>query len=127
MEVEYEVNANEAAPNATCKGVIRRVDIRDSQAMITRNIVHDLNPLVLAAKRLRTSGSVIVLFDGLKVPNFVRYGSTLRAQQDSVVNKSAFGGATAGAQTSPRRWGTLTLQESHQIQAPFTVQGEKPL
>ncbi|KAH7945522.1 hypothetical protein HPB49_011892 [Dermacentor silvarum] len=77
MEVEYEVNAYKAAPNATCKGVIRRVDIRDSQAMITRNIVHDLNLLALAAKRIKTSGSVIVLFDELKVPNFVRYGSTL--------------------------------------------------
>lgn len=68
MEVEYEVNAYEAAPNATCKGVIRRVDIRDSQAMITRNIVHDLNPLALVAKRIRTSGSVIVLLDGSKCP-----------------------------------------------------------
>ncbi|XP_054917180.2 uncharacterized protein [Dermacentor andersoni] len=77
MEAEYEVNAYEAAPHATCKGVIRRVDIRDYQAMITRNIVHDLNPLALAAKRIKTSESVIVLFDGLKVPNFVRYGSTL--------------------------------------------------
>lgn len=68
MEVEYEVNAYEAASNATCKGVIRRVDIRDSQAMITRNIVHDLNPLALVAKRIRTSGSVIVLLDGSKCP-----------------------------------------------------------
>ncbi|KAH7965111.1 hypothetical protein HPB49_003426 [Dermacentor silvarum] len=77
VETEYEVNAYETAPHATCKGVIRRVDIRDTQAIITRNIVHDLNPLALAAKRITTSGSVIVLFDGLKVPNFVRYGSTL--------------------------------------------------
>ncbi|XP_070388661.1 uncharacterized protein [Dermacentor albipictus] len=77
MEAEYEANAYEAAPHATCKGVIRRVDIRDSQAIITRNIVHDWNPLALAAKRIKTSGSVIVLFDELKVPNFVRYGSTL--------------------------------------------------
>ncbi|KAH7965870.1 hypothetical protein HPB49_011678 [Dermacentor silvarum] len=77
VETEYEVNAYETAPHATCKGVIRRVDIRDTQAIITRNIVHDLNPLALAAKRIKTSGSVIVLFDGLKVPNFVRYGSTL--------------------------------------------------
>ncbi|KAH7948889.1 hypothetical protein HPB49_002925 [Dermacentor silvarum] len=77
VETEYEVNAYETAPHATYKGVIRRMDIRDTQAIITRNIVHDLNALALAAKRIKTSGSVIVLFDGLKVPNFVRYGSTL--------------------------------------------------
>ncbi|KAH7939174.1 hypothetical protein HPB52_008044 [Rhipicephalus sanguineus] len=77
VETEYEVNAYETAPHATCKGVIRRVDIRDSQSVITRNIVHERNPLALAAKRIKTSGSVIVLFDGLKVPKFVRYGPTL--------------------------------------------------
>ncbi|KAL1486757.1 hypothetical protein MTO96_031269 [Rhipicephalus appendiculatus] len=37
METEYEVNAYETAQHATCKGVIRRVDIRDSQSAITRN------------------------------------------------------------------------------------------
>ncbi|KAH7940129.1 hypothetical protein HPB52_021882 [Rhipicephalus sanguineus] len=77
LETEYEVNAYETAPHATCKGVIRRVDIRPSQSAITRNIVHERNPLALAAKRIKTSGSVIFLFDGLKVPKFVRYGPTL--------------------------------------------------
>ncbi|KAH7955888.1 hypothetical protein HPB52_004862 [Rhipicephalus sanguineus] len=57
--------------------MIRRVDIRDSQSVIRRNIVQERNPLALAAKRIKTSGSVIVLFDGLRVPNFVRYGPTL--------------------------------------------------
>ncbi|KAH7941966.1 hypothetical protein HPB49_019026 [Dermacentor silvarum] len=65
------------APHATCKGVIRRVDIRGSQSAITRNIVHERNPHALAAKRIKTLGSVIFLFDGLRVPNFVRYGLTL--------------------------------------------------
>ncbi|XP_070394099.1 serine/Arginine-related protein 53-like [Dermacentor albipictus] len=50
-----------------------------------------------------------------------------RAQQDSVVNKSAVGGATAGAHPSPRGQGALMLQESHLIQASFTIQGEKAL
>lgn len=77
MDTEYEVSAYEAAPQATCKGVIRRVDIRNSQSAITRNIVQERNQLLLAAKRIKTSGSVIGLFDGLRVPNFVRYGPTL--------------------------------------------------
>ncbi|KAH7959707.1 hypothetical protein HPB49_013132 [Dermacentor silvarum] len=66
VETEYEVNAYETAPHTTCKGVIRRVDLRDNQATITKNIVHDFNPLALAAKRIKSTGSVIVLFDGLK-------------------------------------------------------------
>ncbi|KAL1430783.1 hypothetical protein MTO96_014806 [Rhipicephalus appendiculatus] len=49
---EYEVSPYEAAPSDTCKGA-------------------------LAAKRIKNSGSVIVVFDGLRVPNFVRYGPTL--------------------------------------------------
>ncbi|XP_049522591.1 uncharacterized protein LOC125945068 [Dermacentor silvarum] len=84
MESEYEVNAYESAPHATCKGVIRRVDIRDSQSTITRNIVYDRNPLALAAKRIKTSGSVIVLFDGLKVPNFCRGCGALNPPNDHV-------------------------------------------
>ncbi|KAH6940952.1 hypothetical protein HPB50_011058 [Hyalomma asiaticum] len=35
-------------------------------------------PPRFAAKRIKTSGSAFVLFDGLRVPNFVRYGPTLR-------------------------------------------------
>ncbi|KAH8019314.1 hypothetical protein HPB51_018826 [Rhipicephalus microplus] len=58
----------------------RRVDIRDSQSAITTIIVHERNPLALAAKLIKTSGSVIVLFDGLRVPKFVRYGPTLSPQ-----------------------------------------------
>ncbi|KAL1477202.1 hypothetical protein MTO96_035927 [Rhipicephalus appendiculatus] len=77
VETEYEVNAYETAPHATCKGVIRRVDIRGSLSAITRNIGHKRNPFALAAKRIKTSDSVIVLFDGLRVPKFVRYRPTL--------------------------------------------------
>ncbi|KAH8008774.1 hypothetical protein HPB51_004164 [Rhipicephalus microplus] len=54
VKAEYEVNAYETAPHATCKGVIRQVDIRDSQSAITTNIVHERNPLASAAKRIKT-------------------------------------------------------------------------
>ncbi|KAH7965437.1 hypothetical protein HPB49_007678 [Dermacentor silvarum] len=76
VETEYEVNAYETAPHTACKGVIRRVDLRDNPATITKSIVHDFHPLALAAKRIKSTGSIIVLFDGLRVPNYVRYGST---------------------------------------------------
>ncbi|KAH7933767.1 hypothetical protein HPB49_016968 [Dermacentor silvarum] len=74
---EYAVSAYETAPSDTCKGVIRYIDTADDHRTIERNIVNDRNPLALAAKRIKNSGSVIIVFDGLRVPNFVRNGPTL--------------------------------------------------
>ncbi|KAH7960084.1 hypothetical protein HPB49_016831 [Dermacentor silvarum] len=74
---EYAVSAYETAPSDTCQGVIRYIDTADDHRTIERNIVNDRNPLELAAKRIKNSGSVIVVFDGLRVQNFVRYGPTL--------------------------------------------------
>ncbi|KAH7960480.1 hypothetical protein HPB49_020151 [Dermacentor silvarum] len=73
----YEVNAYETAPSDTCKGVIRNVNIADGPAALERNIWNDRNPLALGVQRINNSESVIIVFDGLLVPNFVRYGSTL--------------------------------------------------
>ncbi|XP_077553506.1 uncharacterized protein LOC144168379 [Haemaphysalis longicornis] len=73
----FEVNAYETAPSDTCKGIIRNVDIADGPATLERNILNDRNPLALGVKRIKNSGSVIIVFDGLRVPNFVRYGPTL--------------------------------------------------
>ncbi|KAH7955271.1 hypothetical protein HPB52_000075 [Rhipicephalus sanguineus] len=72
MEKEHEVNAYEAAPHCTCKGVIRGITPSDSPEELERNIINARNPLALAAKRIKNTGSVIVAFDGWKVPNFVR-------------------------------------------------------
>ncbi|KAL1472782.1 hypothetical protein MTO96_039109 [Rhipicephalus appendiculatus] len=74
---DLDVSAYETAPHSTCKGVIRNIDISDRPAVLESNIVNDRNPLVLAAKRIKNTGTVIIAFDGLKVPNFVRYGPTL--------------------------------------------------
>lgn len=74
---DFEVSAYETAPHTTCKGVIRNVDIMDGPATLERNIVNDRNPLAMAVKRIKNTGSVIIVFDGLRVPNFVRYGPTL--------------------------------------------------
>ncbi|KAH7963832.1 hypothetical protein HPB52_023446 [Rhipicephalus sanguineus] len=69
---DFEVSAYETAPHTTCKGVIRNVDIMDGPATLERNIVNDRNPLAMAVKRIKNTGSVIIVFDGLRVPNFVR-------------------------------------------------------
>ncbi|XP_077564720.1 uncharacterized protein LOC144180214 [Haemaphysalis longicornis] len=82
----FEVNAYDTAHSDTCKGIIKNVDIPDGPASLEsspvsesckRNIFNDRNPLALGVKRIKNSGSVIIVFDGLRVPNFVRYGRTL--------------------------------------------------
>ncbi|KAH7951137.1 hypothetical protein HPB52_005030 [Rhipicephalus sanguineus] len=48
----YEINAYEAAPDDTCKGVIRNIDVADGPAELERNIVNPRNPLALTLKEL---------------------------------------------------------------------------
>ncbi|KAH7965865.1 hypothetical protein HPB49_011673 [Dermacentor silvarum] len=74
---QHEVNAYVAAPHATCKGVIRRIAIEDGPEVIDRKIVNQRNPLALGAKRIKDTGTVVVLFEGYKVANYVAYGGTL--------------------------------------------------
>lgn len=73
----HEVGAYRTAPYDTVKGVIRGVPLSDSALVIDRNIVNNRNPLAVGTKRIGETTTVIVAFQGLKVPNFVRYGVTL--------------------------------------------------
>ncbi|KAH7986546.1 hypothetical protein HPB52_024880 [Rhipicephalus sanguineus] len=75
--VTYEVNAYMAAPNNTSKGVIRDIDPTLDQDELTRLIVQPRNPTVIGARRIKSTSSVIVLFDGLKVPEYVKCGPSL--------------------------------------------------
>ncbi|KAL1469515.1 hypothetical protein MTO96_041028 [Rhipicephalus appendiculatus] len=54
-----------------------RLGTRDSPNTINAKIVNERNPLALMAKRIAQTGTVIVAFDGYKVPNLVKYGSIL--------------------------------------------------
>ncbi|KAL1474603.1 hypothetical protein MTO96_037853 [Rhipicephalus appendiculatus] len=74
---EHEVSAYVTAPHSTCKGVIRGIPLQDSPNTINAKIVNERNPLALMAKRIAQTGTVIVAFDGYKVPNLVKYGSIL--------------------------------------------------
>ncbi|KAK8780497.1 hypothetical protein V5799_018162, partial [Amblyomma americanum] len=67
----HEVNAYETAPDNTTKGVIRGIPIEDGSRALDENIVNPRNPLALAAKRIGTTTTVVIAFDGLKVPNLV--------------------------------------------------------
>ncbi|KAH7956553.1 hypothetical protein HPB52_010627 [Rhipicephalus sanguineus] len=75
--VTYEVNAYMAAPNNTSKGVIRDIDPTLDQDELTRLIVQSRNPTVIGVRRIKSTSSVIVLFDGLKVPEYVKCGPSL--------------------------------------------------
>ncbi|KAG0444479.1 hypothetical protein HPB47_013748 [Ixodes persulcatus] len=73
----YEVSAYRTAPHDTVKGVIRGIPIDASADELDRNIVNERNPLAVGAKRIGSTTTVIVAFQGPKIPNFVRYGVTL--------------------------------------------------
>ncbi|XP_050039608.2 uncharacterized protein [Dermacentor andersoni] len=73
----YEVSAYRTAPHDTVKGVIRGIPIDASAEELDRKIVNERNPLAVASKRIGSTTTAIVVFQGPKVPNFVRYGVTL--------------------------------------------------
>ncbi|KAL1471691.1 hypothetical protein MTO96_039780 [Rhipicephalus appendiculatus] len=68
----YEVSAYMAAPNNTSKGVIRGIDPELGLDQLRDLIIHSRNPSVLDVRRIKATSSVIVLFDGLKVPDYVK-------------------------------------------------------
>ncbi|KAL1430168.1 hypothetical protein MTO96_015371 [Rhipicephalus appendiculatus] len=59
------------------KGVIRGIPADANAEELDRNIVNERNPLAVGAKRIGSTTTAIVVFQGPKVPNFVRYGVTL--------------------------------------------------
>lgn len=73
----YEVSAYQAAHEDTVKGVIRGIAVEDSPTEVNANIVNEANPLALQAHRIGNTTAVIILFEGPKVPNYVKYGPIL--------------------------------------------------
>ncbi|KAL1443266.1 hypothetical protein MTO96_046040, partial [Rhipicephalus appendiculatus] len=63
-----------APPGNTCRGVIRGVDADFTDADLQRMLRTDRNPKVLGARRIESTTTVIILFDGHKVPNYVYCG-----------------------------------------------------
>ncbi|KAL1440286.1 hypothetical protein MTO96_031673 [Rhipicephalus appendiculatus] len=73
----YATNAYETAPDLTAKGVIKGIPLDEGPRDITAAVVTTKNPTAIAAKRLSNTTTVIVLFEGHKVPTFVRYRAAL--------------------------------------------------
>ncbi|KAH7979836.1 hypothetical protein HPB49_011534 [Dermacentor silvarum] len=74
---EYEVSAYEATPDNTFKGVIRGIGLEYSTQDIVRKVITPRNPAGIATKQMGNTTNVIVLFDGYKVPSYVRDGAAL--------------------------------------------------
>ncbi|KAL1433843.1 hypothetical protein MTO96_012182 [Rhipicephalus appendiculatus] len=73
----FEVAAYVAAPDNTCKGVIKNVDLSFDDATLKRLIVHDRNPTAIEARRIKQTKVVAILFDGLRVPSTVMCGNAM--------------------------------------------------
>ncbi|KAH7959867.1 hypothetical protein HPB49_014447 [Dermacentor silvarum] len=75
--VTHELNAYETAAEHTTKGIIRGIPLTETSQQIYNKTVTARNPTALAAKRIASTATVIIAFDGRDVPFQVRYGSTL--------------------------------------------------
>lgn len=73
----YEAYAYRAAPEDSSRGVIRGVGLEDTAENIHRFVVNRHNPTAMDAHRLGKSTAVVILFDGGKVPSYVRYGGMI--------------------------------------------------
>lgn len=67
----YEAMAYAAPPENTSRGVIPNIPDYDYPQDITKSLVYSKNPTILQARRMRKSSSVIILFEGSRVPYYV--------------------------------------------------------
>ncbi|KAH7935594.1 hypothetical protein HPB52_010333 [Rhipicephalus sanguineus] len=77
----YELGSYLAAPDNTCKGVVKGVDLDFNDEEITGMIVRPRNPRALEVKRIRNTTTVVVLFDAYR-PSMLR--CTLYRRQTDV-------------------------------------------
>ncbi|KAH7964785.1 hypothetical protein HPB49_001333 [Dermacentor silvarum] len=74
---EHEVAVYAAAEGNYVKGVVRNVERDIGDAELARLIVHRGNPSVRGVKRIKETGSVVVLFDAEEVPSYIRVGQAI--------------------------------------------------
>lgn len=123
---QYEISAHVAAPANTVAGVIFNIPEDDTPAQVFDSIC-SYNPdlPILDAKRLNSSNMAQILFDGQKVPFWVRYRSTLyRCKPFRRKTEACYACWSTGhrqdvcpnAQAAPRctRCGAANPAESHQ-------------
>lgn len=72
----YKLSPYVTAPDDSAKGVLHGIPGYDTQADIISSLQNN-TPRVLHARRLGTTNSVIIVFEGPMVPHYVRYRGTL--------------------------------------------------
>ncbi|KAH9379193.1 hypothetical protein HPB48_000224 [Haemaphysalis longicornis] len=70
----YAVTAYIAAPDNTSEGVVRGIDVSLSATQLQELFVSERNPTILEVTRIKTSQTVVLLFDGMRVPRHVMFG-----------------------------------------------------
>ncbi|KAH8009913.1 hypothetical protein HPB51_021711 [Rhipicephalus microplus] len=70
----YETHAYCTAPHGTVKGVIRGIAVENTAGNLHKNILNQANPQALEAHRIGNTTSIVILFAGTKVPNYIKYG-----------------------------------------------------
>lgn len=73
----FEVAAYTAAGEDTCKGVVRGIDLDISDAELKTLFVNHRNPGLVEVRRIKQTTTVVVLFEGQRVPNHVICGNVL--------------------------------------------------
>lgn len=77
MERAHPVSAYVVASGTTSRGVVRGVDADLPDSELQRLFVSSHNPTLMGVRRIKDTTTIILLFDGHKVPNYVRCGMLL--------------------------------------------------
>ncbi|KAL1485084.1 hypothetical protein MTO96_010468 [Rhipicephalus appendiculatus] len=74
---EHEVSAYVSAPEEMVKGIIRDVPLSYTQDQLSRALITTRNPNLAYAKRLGNTATVILLYEGNRVPTWVYFNSIM--------------------------------------------------
>lgn len=70
---DFQLSSYVANPEGTSKEVIHGIPAYDTPEAISASIVTPANPTALQARRMGSTSSVIIVFDGYKVPPYIYY------------------------------------------------------
>lgn len=71
------MGAYATVPEGTTKGVIRNTPLDHSQETILAKLITDRNPTEIGARRIGNTPTIIVAFEGDRVPRQVYHGSSI--------------------------------------------------
>ncbi|KAH7951568.1 hypothetical protein HPB52_010361 [Rhipicephalus sanguineus] len=76
-EKKYETNANVSAPLEMAKGIIRNIPLKYTQVQLMYALANARNPSLAYAKRLGSTTTVILLYEGNRVPMCAYFNSIM--------------------------------------------------